>query len=150
MIFVFVVRFTMIVDTPLSELVGKTEFHGNKTYADVIYNKAGELPVVFLSSYGQASKYWFYTGHTAFSLNTPDYYRSSYNFWDVENSSRDTIIYYKSDLKVNQITKQQMQTTLSCPMNPRETQEKLRIVLSTCLPGLLSLNSNFFTPLVTN
>jgi hypothetical protein len=40
--------------------------------------------VVFTNSYQRASKYWFYTGDTSFSLNTYRYRRSNYNFWPME------------------------------------------------------------------
>jgi hypothetical protein len=60
--------------------------------------------------------------------------------------STNTISYYKTDLKVNQITKQQMEKNLLCAISPQEAPEALWIVLGTCLPGVFSLNSDFFKP----
>ena len=47
------------------------------------YYKAEEQdnPVVFINTYQLASKYWFYSGDTSFSLNGNRYRRNNYNFW---------------------------------------------------------------------
>jgi hypothetical protein len=74
----------MIMDEPFINNLPKDEFHKNKVWAMDIKEKAGGLPVVFTNSYQRASKYWFYTGDTAFSLNTHLYRRSNYNFWPLE------------------------------------------------------------------
>jgi hypothetical protein len=74
----------MILDTPLIEKLPKDEFHYNKSWTSAINEKSNGLPVVFTNSYQRASKYWFYTGDTAFSLNTHLYRRSNYNFWPLE------------------------------------------------------------------
>jgi hypothetical protein len=62
----------------------KDEFHGNKQWAQTIKHKAKGNPVVFTDSYQRASKYWFYSGDSSFSLNTYRYRRSNYNFWPLE------------------------------------------------------------------
>jgi hypothetical protein len=48
--------------------------------------KAGNLPVVFVNTYQQASKFWFYTGRSAFSMNSPYYRRNNFNMWPIEDT----------------------------------------------------------------
>ena len=86
LVLVLVVRLFMIIDEPFINNLPKDEFHKNKVWAMGIKEKAGGLPVVFTNSYQRASKYWFYTGDTSFSLNTFLYRRSNYNFWPIEAS----------------------------------------------------------------
>ena len=86
LLLVLVVRLFMIIDEPFINNLPKDEFHNNKAWAMGIKEKAGGLPVVFTNSYQRASKYWFYTGDTSFSLNTYLYRRSNYNFWPIEAS----------------------------------------------------------------
>lgn len=81
---ILLVRVFMILDTPLNEKLPKDEFHYNKSWTSAIKEKSNGLPVVFTNSYQRASKYWFYTGDAAFSLNTHLYRRSNYNFWPLE------------------------------------------------------------------
>jgi hypothetical protein len=64
----------------------KPEIHGNREWTTEIHRKAGNLPVVFVNTYQMASKYWFYTGMPAFSLNSPYYRRNNYNLWPIEDS----------------------------------------------------------------
>jgi hypothetical protein len=44
------------------------------------------LPVVFNNNYQRASKYWFYTGQTCFSLNSVKERQNNYNIWSIEDS----------------------------------------------------------------
>ena len=81
---VLLVRIYMILDIQALKFMPKDEFHQNKEWAAAIKKKADGLPVVFTNSYQRASKYWFYTGDTSFSLNTYRYRRSNYNFWPME------------------------------------------------------------------
>ena len=74
----------MMMDISLVKFIPKDEFHQNKSWAAEIKKEAGGLPVIFTNSYQRASKYWFYSGDTAFSLNTYKYRRSGYNFWPLE------------------------------------------------------------------
>lgn len=60
------------------------EFLTNREWALSIKKHANGLPVFFTDSYQRPSKYWFYTGDTAFSLNTVDYRRNNFNFWQME------------------------------------------------------------------
>ena len=90
---VLALRIYMIVNiTPLSWLA-KDEFHQNKKRANLIKEKAGGLPVVFINSYQDASKYWFYTGQKSFSLNTPYHRRNNFNFWPIEDSMQGKRVY---------------------------------------------------------
>lgn len=83
-VLILLVRTFMILDVPFLKHLPKDEFHYNKVWTKAIKDKANGLPVVFTNSYQRASKYWFYTGDTAFSLNTHLYRRSNYNFWPLE------------------------------------------------------------------
>ena len=84
LVLIFTVRIFMMLDTPLIKNLPKDEFHYNRVWTNTIKEKSNGLPVVFTNSYQRASKYWFYTGDTAFSLNTHLYRRSNYNFWPLE------------------------------------------------------------------
>ncbi len=84
LILVFLVRVYMFLDIPAMKFIPKDEFHQNKAWAASIREKSGGAPVVFTNSYQRASKYWFYTGDSSFSLNTYRYRRSNYNFWPLE------------------------------------------------------------------
>jgi hypothetical protein len=86
LVFVLAVRIYMMLDIGPMKFVSKDEFHNNRGWADSIYKKTKGLPVVFIDSYQYASKYWFYTGVPAFSLNTPSGRRNNFNFWPVEDS----------------------------------------------------------------
>ena len=81
---VLLLRIYMILDIQSFKFMPKDEFHKNNEWAAAIKKKANGLPVVFTNSYQRASKYWFYTGDTSFSLNTYRYRRSNYNFWPME------------------------------------------------------------------
>lgn len=84
LVLIFSVRIFMILDGPLIKNLPKDEFHYNREWTKTVKENAHGLPVVFTNSYQRASKYWFYTGDTAFSLNTHLYRRSNYNFWPLE------------------------------------------------------------------
>jgi len=77
-------RIFMVMDIFPVKFIPKDEFHQNKAWAYEIKKQSGGLPVIFTNSYQRASKYWFYSGDTSFSLNTYKYRRSGYNFWPLE------------------------------------------------------------------
>jgi len=60
-------------------------FHDNKKWAKQIEQVAGDLPVAFMNSYQNASKYWFYSGHEAFVLNNAQGRKNQFTMWDSEN-----------------------------------------------------------------
>ncbi|MHA4842997.1 ArnT family glycosyltransferase [Flavitalea antarctica] len=83
---VLVFRVYLVIDIHGSRLVKKDEFHQNKSWSAGVREKSKGLPLVAISSYQQASKYWFYTGIESYSLNTPDYRRNNFNYWPVSDS----------------------------------------------------------------
>jgi 4-amino-4-deoxy-L-arabinose transferase-like glycosyltransferase len=93
LILVFALRFYMAANISPFKWMPKDEFHQNKIWTAAIKEKAGDLPVVFLDTYQKPSKYWFYTGQEAFSLNTPLYRRNNFNFWSLEDSLRGKRVY---------------------------------------------------------
>lgn len=104
LLLVFSIRIYMMPNIVPLKFVAKDEFHRNRQWADVIREKTGGLPVVFVSTYQKASKYMFYAGITSFSLNTPAYRQNNFNFWPIEDSlygkriaavSPDDYSYYK-------------------------------------------------------
>jgi hypothetical protein len=90
---VLIFRIYLVMDVKGSTLVKKDEFHQNKTWAALIKEKSGGLPLVSVSSYQKASKYWFYTGIQSYSLNTPEYRRNNYNYWPVSDSLLGKTVY---------------------------------------------------------
>lgn len=83
---VFAGRIIMMVDLPPAWWIFKDEFHGNKSFAKQVRLMAKDLPAVFLDTYQKPSKYWFYSGDTALSLNTPRYRRNNFNYWPIEEN----------------------------------------------------------------
>jgi hypothetical protein len=90
---VFFIRFYLISDNKFITFFNTNEFEQNKTWAKKIKVMSHGLPVVFINSYQKASKYWFYSGVTSFSLNTPFYRRNNYNYWPVEKSFQGKSVY---------------------------------------------------------
>lgn len=88
-VLVLLTRILMVVDLPPSWRLPKDEIHGNRAWVNEIRQKAGGLPVVFLNSYQRPSKYMFYSGQPAMSLNTPYYRRNNFNFWPLEERFND-------------------------------------------------------------
>lgn len=83
---VLAVRAYMLLNFQPIDAFPKDEFHYNNLVAASIYKKTNGLPAVFINSYQKASKYWFYSGVVAYSLNTPTYRRNNFNFWPLEDS----------------------------------------------------------------
>lgn len=83
---VFVARLYLMMDFFPGIKFKKREYHANTAWAKAIQQKAGGLPIFFTDSYQRPSKYWFFTGEPAFSLNTVDYRRNNFNFWPMEES----------------------------------------------------------------
>ncbi len=96
LIVILAARIYMMADVKPSPLIKKDEFHKTKEWAETIHQKARGLPVVFTSSYQKASQYWFYTGDTAYSLNTVFYRRNNYNFWPLEKRLQEKKAYVLS------------------------------------------------------
>ena len=60
------------------------ESHGWKEFAEKVSRLAGERPVVFVSSYQNASQYRFYSGKEAFSFNSELYRSNQYDLEGIE------------------------------------------------------------------
>jgi hypothetical protein len=90
---IFFIRFYLITDNKFITALNTNEFEQNKTWAGQIKNISKGLPVVFINSYQKASKYWFYSGIPAFSLNTPEYRRNNFNYWPIENAMQGKPVY---------------------------------------------------------
>jgi hypothetical protein len=77
------VRLAFMVDfLPVSYL--KKGYHNTRKRAIEISKIAGDRPVVFTNSYQDASKYTFYTGKFAHTLNNLNYRKNQYDLWDFE------------------------------------------------------------------
>jgi len=85
-IIVFVIRMYTLVHLFPDSKVKQDEFHNNPEWAIAIQQHAKEMPVFFVDSYQRPSKYWFYSGTPAFSLNTVDYRRNNFNYWPLEDA----------------------------------------------------------------
>lgn len=83
---ILAVRLYIMAWFPPMPWIKKNEFHGNREWTTDIHKRAGNIPVVFIDTYQKASKYWFYSGMPAFSLNSPYYRRNNFNMWPVEDS----------------------------------------------------------------
>lgn len=86
LLIVWLMRIYLLPLAPLAGWFPKDEFHENKTWVAEIKARAQGLPVVFVGSYQQASKYWFYCQTPAFSMNDIEYRRNNYNFWPIEDT----------------------------------------------------------------
>ena len=84
LVIVLAVRVYMLLDIAPLKFLKKDEFHKNKEWAAAVKNAAGDKPVAFINSYQRASKYWFYSGDTGFSVNNVYYRRNNFNFWPLE------------------------------------------------------------------
>jgi hypothetical protein len=104
LLLVMLARIYMLLDIGPVKGVPKDEFHLNKRWAEAIKSRTDGRPVVFIDTYQKASKYWFYSGIPSFSLNTPDYRRSNYNFWPVERNLQGNPVYVVSALESTYFT----------------------------------------------
>ncbi len=98
LILVLVARMYMMTDIPFLTSRIKDEMHGNKEWAGAIQERAGGLPVVFMDKYQRPSKYWFYSGDTAFVLNSTTYRRNNYNFWPIEKQLQGRRVYFADNI----------------------------------------------------
>ena len=86
-------RIAFMVDfLPVSYL--KKEYHNSKNWANEISKIAGNRPVIFTNSYQKPSKYTFYTGKFAHSLNSLAYRKTQYDIWDFEEKVHDKEVLY--------------------------------------------------------
>jgi len=86
-------RVVMITDIlPVKAI--RQRYHAWKNWPQEMREKTKGLPVVFSNSYQRASKYWFYSGQTTYSLNLYKERRNNYNFWPVEDSLLGRPVYF--------------------------------------------------------
>jgi len=85
-ILILAVRLFLITNYLKSFGKKDSQVHNNKEWANDIKSHAKGRNVFFVDSYQRASKYWFYTGTPAFSLNTVNYRRNNFNFWKLEDA----------------------------------------------------------------
>jgi len=97
LLIVLAVRVIMIVDLVPSKFV-KERFHAWKGWPEKMDQQTGGAPVVFIDSYQKPSKYWFYSGRLAYSLNSYRRRRNNYNFWPVEDSILGKPVFVAGDL----------------------------------------------------
>lgn len=86
-------RVVMIADIlPVKAI--RQRYHAWKKWPQEMREKTKGLPVVFSNSYQRASKYWFYSGQTTYSLNLYKERRNNYNFWPIEDSLLGKPVYF--------------------------------------------------------
>jgi hypothetical protein len=85
MVLVLLARIALGVDVLPFKAV-KERYHAWRQWPKLMKEKTHGLPVVFGNSYQRASKYWFYSGQTTYSLNWYRERRNNYNFWPIEDS----------------------------------------------------------------
>ncbi|RAJ10452.1 dolichyl-phosphate-mannose-protein mannosyltransferase [Chitinophaga skermanii] len=83
LLLVIIVRVYMMWDF-VPNLRVRPELHHNHEWTSAIKKVAGDKPVVFFNTYQSPSKYMFYTGEKAYSLNSVYSRRSQYNYWHME------------------------------------------------------------------
>lgn len=67
-------------------LVNLSELYYTEDWTKEVERAAGDRPVLFLGSYQRASKYTFYTGKVAHSVDAFDAHRTQYYYWrDLED-----------------------------------------------------------------
>lgn len=84
-VLVIAFRFIMIFDVIKADAIVE-RYHAWKDWPQRIQKQTGSPLFVFNNSYQRASKFWFYSGKTTYSLNSVNDRRNNYNFWPVEDS----------------------------------------------------------------
>ena len=76
----------VILFLPLEEasFSRKSEFHRGEKWSEEIQEVIGDRPAVFINSYQKASKYAFYSGSEAHSMNNSRYRKNQYDLWPME------------------------------------------------------------------
>jgi hypothetical protein len=101
MILIVIARvFLMLPEIPFP-VRANNEFFKWKAWAKQVENKAGQAPVVFMNSYQKASKYTFYTGRTAHSLNNFMYRKNQYDIWPIEDSLQGKKVFLITNYETN-------------------------------------------------
>jgi hypothetical protein len=78
-----------------------------KTWPQELIKTTKGTPVVFNSNYQRASKYWFYSKDTCYSLNSFAERQNNYNYWPIEEKLLGRSLYvmdiYRTDTFPNKI-----------------------------------------------
>ncbi len=97
---ILILRIVVVLPLPLN-----TEFHRErKNYFLQIKRLAENRKVVFMNSYQRASKYTFYTGDSALSINNIYYRKNQYDLWNYDSFHESQILLvgaWKSDIYKN-------------------------------------------------
>lgn len=90
LLLVIVVKLGLVINLPFGEKVNSlfSDYKGHEDWAKAIQNKTKELPVVFMNSYQNASKYEFYTKQKAITISNVMSRKNQYNLWKFEDSLR--------------------------------------------------------------
>jgi hypothetical protein len=75
---------------PLKEI--DSEFH-KRDWIPVLAEKAAGLPILFIDSYRDPSKFSFYHGQQAYSLTDVYYRKNQYDLWDWEKALHDQRVF---------------------------------------------------------
>lgn len=93
LVLVLFARIIMIADIlPVKAI--QLRYHAWKAWPAELRKKTKGLPVVISNSYQRASKYWFYSGQTAYSQNSYFDKINNYNFWNIEDSLLGKPVYF--------------------------------------------------------
>ena len=91
-------RVYMMVDFLPEGLIKRNEFHGWNKWANIISEKAGDLPVVFHNTFQKPSKYMFYAQKFAHSANAVNYAGKEYDLRvDMEEKIQGATIFHIHD-----------------------------------------------------
>ena len=84
-ILILVVRIFMVYDFLPAKWQFENDFHGYKSWAGKVKERAAGRLVLFMNSYQYASEYEFYTGDPTFTLNNMMGRKDQYYIWNLEN-----------------------------------------------------------------
>lgn len=85
LIIVLGARIILMYEFPFAvKFAKRNEFHNNPEWVNEVNNITKGENVVFINSYQNPSKFWFYNQQFSYSLNTINYRRNNYNFWPIE------------------------------------------------------------------
>ncbi len=103
LLLIVLTRIMMIEDLlPIKSV--KQRFHAWKEWPQEMKKRTNGLPVVFSNSYQRASKYWFYSGQTTYSLNHVRDHQNNYNFWPIEWEIVGKPVYFMDIYDLNRFT----------------------------------------------
>ena len=115
-------RLYLIVDYVPDSLKGKTEpLHDWDKWAQSVNALSGGMPVVFINSYENASRYQFYTGLPAHTLSTYYFNNTQFDQWGYEDYFRN-----RSALVIHHKRNQQGFQTVDAPNSAQIHYKRVR------------------------